>query len=190
MSAAAEVTRPEARWVGRLALPLRRLLGVLLSLVLTFLGLTIVTFVIGRVIPIDPVLAIVGEHASASTYDAVRREIGLDLPIPVQYWRYLTKVLSGDFGSSVITSQPVLVDLLHVFPATIELSFMALVIGVALGIPAGVLGAAHRGRWPDQVIRMASLFGYSMPVFWLGLIGLLVCQARLGRRTRPDRCGI
>ncbi|HWK47475.1 MAG TPA: ABC transporter permease [Stellaceae bacterium] len=190
MTATIDVTRPSRRRVGLIALPVRRLLGVLLSLVLTFLGLTIVTFVIGRVIPIDPVLAIVGEHASASTYDAVRLEIGLDLPIPVQYWRYLTKVLSGDFGNSVITSQPVLVDLLNVFPATIELSFLALVIGVALGIPCGVVGAAQRGRWPDHVIRMASLFGYSMPVFWLGLVGLLVFYAKLGWVEGPGRIDV
>ena len=157
---------------------------------LTFLGLTCVTFFIGRVVPIDPVLAIVGDKASIETYNKVRIEIGLDQPIPVQFWRYLLKVLHGDFGNSVITSQPVLHDLLHVFPATLELSVLALVIGVVLGIPLGVLAATHRGRWQDQAIRFVSLLGYSMPVFWLGLVGLLAFYAELGWVAGPGRIDV
>src|SRR5690242_4298445 len=137
----------DGEWVRRVAGPVRRVWRLLWSVLLTFLGLTCVTFFIGRVIPIDPVLAIVGDKASVETYNRVRGEIGLDLPIPVQYWRYLLKVLHGDFGNSVITSQPVLHDLLHVFPATLELSVVALIIGVALGIPLGVIAATHAGRW-------------------------------------------
>src|SRR5215469_11571983 len=94
----------------------RRTANLLTSVLLTFLGLTCVTFFIGRVIPIDPVLAVVGDKASAETYARVRTEMGLDLPLPVQYWRYLVKVVHGDFGNSVITSHPVLQDLLRVFP--------------------------------------------------------------------------
>lgn len=176
--------------VGRFTSPIRRLINVLFSVALTFLGLTCVTFFIGRVIPIDPVLAIVGDKASIETYNRVRIEIGLDQPIPVQYWRYLVKVLHGDFGNSVITSQPVLRDLLHVFPATLELSMLALIIGVALGIPLGVIAATHRGRWQDQAIRFGSLLGYSMPVFWLGLIGLLVFYAELGWVEGPGRLDV
>jgi peptide/nickel transport system permease protein len=162
----------------------------LFSVALTFLGLTCVTFFIGRVIPIDPVLAIVGDKASAETYARVRAEIGLDLPMPVQYWRYLMKVLDGDFGNSVITSRPVLHDLLQVFPATLELALLALLIGVVVGVPMGVLAATHRGRWQDQVIRFLSLLGYSMPVFWLGLIGLLLFYARLGWVEGPGRLDV
>ena len=162
----------------------------LLSVGLTFLGLTCVTFFIGRVIPIDPVLAIVGDKASAETYARVRTEIGLDLPLPVQYWRYLLKVLHGDFGSSVITSHPVLQDLLQVFPATLELALPALFIGVVLGVPMGVLAATHRGRWQDQAIRLLSLLGYSMPVFWLGLVGLLLFYAGLGWVGGPGRLDV
>jgi peptide/nickel transport system permease protein len=168
----------------------RHVLRVLSSVVLTFLGLTCVTFVIGRLIPIDPALAIVGDKASPDVYARVRVEIGLDQPVPVQYWRYLLKVLQGDFGRSVITSRPVLSDLLHVFPATIELSVLALVIGVALGVPFGVVAATHRGRWQDQVIRFASLLGYSMPVFWLGLVGLLGFYAKLGWVEGPGRLDV
>ena len=162
----------------------------LFSVGLTFLGLTCVTFFIGRVIPIDPVLAIVGDKASAETYARVRAEIGLDLPLPVQYWRYLMKVVHGDFGNSVITSHPVLQDLLQVFPATLELALPALFIGVVAGVPMGVLAATHRGRWQDQVIRLLSLLGYSMPVFWLGLVGLLLFYAGLGWVGGPGRLDV
>jgi peptide/nickel transport system permease protein len=169
---------------------LRRVLHTLLSVILTFLGLTIVTFVIGRVIPIDPVLAIVGSKASNATYARVRAELGIDLPLPVQYWRYLTKVVHGDFGTSVITSQPVLHDMLQVFPATLELSVPALLIGVVLGVPLGVVAATHQGRWQDHAIRLVSLFGYSMPVFWLGLVGLLLFYAKLGWVAGPGRLDV
>ena len=162
----------------------------LISVALTFLGLTCVTFFIGRVIPIDPVLAIVGDKASRETYMRVRTEIGLDQPIPVQYWRYLKKVLQGDFGNSVITSHPVLHDLWQVFPATLELSLLALIIGVIVGVPMGVVAATHQGRWQDQVIRFFSLLGYSMPVFWLGLVGLLLFYARLGWVEGPGRLDV
>ena len=173
-----------------LARILRRLGGVLFSVALTFLGLTCVTFVIGRIIPIDPVLAIVGDKASNEVYNRVRAEIGLDLPLPVQYWRYLSKVVQGDFGTSVMTAQPVLTDLMRVFPATIELSLLALVIGVVVGVPMGVVAATNRGRWPDHVIRFLSLLGYSMPVFWLGLIGLLLFYAKLDWVEGPGRLDV
>jgi peptide/nickel transport system permease protein len=187
---AAAAAMADGGWVKRVAGPIRHVANLLFSVVLTFLGLTCVTFFIGRVIPLDPVLAIVGDKASVETYARVRSEIGLDLPIPVQYWRYLMKVLRGDFGNSVITSQPVVEDLLRVFPATLELSILALVIGVVLGIPLGVVAATHRGRWQDQVIRFGSLVGYSMPVFWLGLVGLLVFYAKLGWVQGPGRLDV
>jgi peptide/nickel transport system permease protein len=180
----------ERGWARHVAGPIRRIARILLSVGLTFLGLTCVTFFIGRVIPIDPVLAIVGDKASIETYNKVKIEIGLDQPIPVQYWRYLVKVLHGDFGTSVITARPVLDDLVRVFPATIELSIFSLIIGVALGIPLGVFAATHRGRWQDQVIRFGSLLGYSMPVFWLGLVGLLAFYAKLGWVEGPGRLDI
>ena len=173
--------------LGHFALAVGR---VLVSLVLTLLGLTVMTFVIGRLIPIDPVLAVVGDHASAEVYAHARVALGLDLPIPVQYLDYLGRLLHGDLGTSVITSRPVLQDILRVFPATVELSTLALLIGVGLGIPLGVTAAVHRGRWPDQAIRLGSLVGYSTPVFWLGLIGLLVLYARLGWVAGPGRLGI
>lgn len=104
-----------------------------------------------------------------------------------RYWNYLTKVLRGDFGTSVITARPVFSDLLRVFPATLELSTVAIVIGVSIGVPLGVMAAAKRGRWLDHFARIIGLVGYSMPIFWLGIIGLLVFYARLGWVSGPGR---
>jgi peptide/nickel transport system permease protein len=177
-------------WVRHVIRSTRRVLNVLLSVALTFLGLTCVTFFIGRIVPIDPVLAIVGEKASRSTYDRVAAEIGVNLPIPVQYWRYLKKVLHADFGVSLITAHPVLQDMTRVFPATMELAVLALLVGTVFGVPLGVVAATHRGRWQDQAIRFGSLLGYSMPVFWLGLVGLLLFYAKLGWVAGPGRLDV
>jgi peptide/nickel transport system permease protein len=177
-------------WGERIVLSLRYAAKIVISVALTFLGLTAVTFFIGRVMPIDPVLAIVGDKASIETYEHVKIEIGLDQPIAVQYWRYLIKLLHGDLGTSVITARPVLDDLLHVFPATFELSILALIIGIGLGIPLGVIAATHRGRWQDHIVRFASLGGHSIPAFWLGLVALLLFYAKLGWTEGPGRLDV
>jgi peptide/nickel transport system permease protein len=162
----------------------------LTSLALTFLGLTIVTFCIGRVIPIDPVLAIVGDRAPADVYERVRMELGIDLPLYQQYWNYLVKLLHGDLGIAVLTGRPVLEDLLRVFPATLELATVAIIIGVVFGVPMGVVAATNQGRWLDHVIRLTGLVGYSMPVFWLGLVGLLVFYDALDWVGGPGRLDV
>jgi peptide/nickel transport system permease protein len=167
-----------------------RFVGYLGSLAATFLGLSAVTFAIGRFIPTDPVLAIVGDHASHETYEQVRLEIGLDRSIPEQYALYLGRVLHGDFGHSVMTSNPVAADILHFFPATLELATLATVIGVVVGVPAGVAAGALKGRWPDHLVRFLGLFGYSMPVFWLGLVGLWLFYAKLGWVAGPGRIDV
>jgi peptide/nickel transport system permease protein len=190
VTAAAEAGSAPNEWVRYLARPIRRALNLLFSVALTFLGLTCVTFVIGRIIPIDPVLAIVGDKASRATYDRVAAEIGVNLPIPIQYWRYLNKVLHADFGVSLITAHPVLEDMARVFPATMELALLALVVGTVFGVPLGVVAATHRGRWQDHLVRFGSLLGYSMPVFWLGLVGLLLFYAKLGWVEGPGRLDV
>jgi peptide/nickel transport system permease protein len=169
---------------------LRQVLRLVASLVLTFLGLTIVTFCIGRIIPIDPVLAVVGDRAAPDVYARVRAELGIDLPLYQQYWNYLVKLLSGDLGTSVLTARPVLEDLLRVFPATLELATIAIVIGVAFGVPMGVVAAMNQGRWPDHAIRLTGLVGYSIPVFWLGLVGLLVFYNALDWVGGPGRLDV
>ena len=171
------------------ALP-RKLASLAVSVVLTFIGLTIVTFMIGRVIPIDPVVAIVGDRASPQVYDRVRRELGLDLPLYEQYGIYISKVMRGDFGNSVISSRPVLEDLLRVFPATLELATTATLIGVLFGIPLGIFAASHQGRWLDHLVRIVGLVGYSVPVFWLGLVGLLVFYAKFNWVAGPGRIDV
>lgn len=170
--------------------PAGALLRFLATLVLTFLGLLVVTFLIGRVVPVDPVLAAVGDRASPAVYARVRIEMGLDLPLWQQFWHYLGRVLQGDFGQSVLTARPVLADILRVFPATLELATVATVIGVLVGVPMGVLAAVNQGRWPDQVIRFLGLIGYSVPIFWLGLVGLLVFYARLEWVPGPGRLDV
>jgi len=152
----------------------------LATLAFTFLGLTAVTFFISRLTKIDPVLAVVGDKATKAAYDNAYHALGLDKPLLLQYVIYVKRLLSGDLGMSVLTSQPVLTDLLRVFPATFELATIATIIGVLVGIPAGVLAGARKGRWPDHVIRVVGLFGYSVPVFWLGLVGLFVFYGELG----------
>ncbi|MBI2719144.1 MAG: ABC transporter permease [Rhizobiales bacterium] len=168
----------------------RRFAAFLGSLLLTFLGLTAVTFGIGRFIPVDPVLAVVGDHATRAVYDKTYLAMGLDRPVPVQYLIYLRKLVSGDFGQSVMTSRPVLSDLMQFFPATFELATIATLIGVIIGVPAGVTAGALKGRWPDHLVRIVGLFGYSMPVFWLGLVGLFVFYGKLGWVSGPGRLDV
>lgn len=158
----------------------RKTAEVLGSVALTLLGLLAVTFVIGRVVPIDPVLAVVGDNAPMSVYDKARADMGLDRPLAVQFGRFVAKAVAGDFGVSVLTARPVIEDIKRVFPATIELATLATLIGVAFGVPLGVIAAVRHQRWIDHVARIVALIGHSVPVFWLGLMGLLVFYARLG----------
>ncbi|MEP7239617.1 MAG: ABC transporter permease [Devosia sp.] len=177
-SAATGAVRPQQRQFA--VVLVQRIASFLVTLAATFVGLTAVTFFISRLTKIDPVLAVVGDKATKGAYDAAFKALGLDQPVYIQYFIYLRRLLSGDFGVSVLTSRPVLDDLLRVFPATFELSTLAIVIGVVVGVPMGVVAAARKGRWVDHVIRIVGLFGYSVPVFWLGLVGLFIFYGRLG----------
>lgn len=162
----------------------------LATIALTFLGLLIVTFLIGRVVPVDPVLAVIGDRAPQSVYDRVFVELGLDRPLYEQFWIYLQKVFSGDFGQSFLTKRDILDDIARVFPATVELATVSILIGTLLGIPVGVLAAVKKGRLADQIVRVLGLVGYSAPIFWLGLVGLLVFYARLHWVAGPGRIDI
>jgi peptide/nickel transport system permease protein len=154
---------------------------------LTLAGLLVVTFFIARVVPVDPVLAVVGDRASPETVARVRAEMGLDRPLIVQFGLYLRQLGHADLGRSALTREPVVRDIARFFPATFELATAATLIGLMLGVPAGVAAAAWHGRWPDQVLRVVSLFGYSVPVFWLGLMALLLFYADLGWAAGPGR---
>lgn len=158
--------------------------------VTTYLGLLAVTFFIGRVIPVDPVLAVLGDRAPASAIERAREAMGLNLPIWQQFLLYVRQALTGDFGTSVLTTNPVMRDIARVFPATIELATLGTVIGTALGIPLGVLAAVKRGSLSDQIVRVVGLIGYSVPIFWLALLALLVFYAKLGWVAYPGRIDI
>ncbi|MBT9371186.1 ABC transporter permease [Rhizobium sp. CSW-27] len=163
-----------------LTLRIQRAAGQIGSVAVTLLGLLMLTFFIGRLMPADPVRAMVGEDATRETYEQVYRDLGLDRPLWEQFLYYLRDVASGDFGTSIRTGQPVIQDILHVMPATIELATFAIIIGALLGIPMGVLAAVCKDRWPDHAIRVVSLTGHSMPIFWTGMIALIVFYAHLG----------
>src|ERR1700733_9282564 len=115
------------------------------SVPLTLFGLTLVPFLIGRVMPIDPIIAIAGDHAPPDVIAAVREQLGLDRPLLVQFWIYLVHLVHGDLGRSVMTSHPVTEDIAHYFPATLELATTAIIIAIIIGIPLGVFAAAHQG---------------------------------------------
>lgn len=157
----------------------RRLSKRLLQVAVTLLGLLILTFIIGRVMPIDPVLAIVGQDADQSTYQQVYLQLGLDKPLWTQFFIYFNSLIHGDLGNALLTGRPVVDDIIRVFPATIELATMAILVGAGLGIPLGVMAAARRGKFADYVVRFISLAGYSTPIFWVGMMGLLVFYAWL-----------
>ena len=169
---------------------LRVLGSFLMVILLTYLGLLAVTFFIGRVIPIDPVLAIVGDRAPEHVVQRVREELGLNKPLWEQFYIYLSKVLQGDFGTSVLTSNPVMQDIRRTFPATIELATLGILIGAGIGVPLGVWAAVRRGGLVDQVVRVMGLIGYSVPIFWLGLMGLVLFYAKLGWVAGPGRIDV
>jgi peptide/nickel transport system permease protein len=162
----------------------------LVVILLTYLGLLAVTFFIGRVIPIDPVLAIVGDRAPEHVIARVREELGLNKPLWEQFTIYVSKVLHGDFGRSVLTSNPVMQDIRRTFPATFELATLGIIIGAGIGVPLGVWAAVRRGGIVDQVVRIMGLVGYSIPIFWLGLMALVVFYARLGWVSGPGRIDV
>ncbi|WP_145525642.1 ABC transporter permease [Yersinia vastinensis] len=157
----------------------RRLSKRLLQVAVTLFGLLILTFIIGRVMPIDPVLAIVGQDADQSTYQQVYLQLGLDKPLWTQFFIYFNSLIHGDLGNALLTGRPVVDDIIRVFPATIELATMAIIVGAGLGIPLGVMAAARRGKFADYAVRFISLAGYSTPIFWVGMMGLLVFYAWL-----------
>lgn len=172
---------------------LRILTGIgtwLVTVAITLVGLAALTFFIGRVIPIDPVLKIVGDKATQAAYQKVFLELGLDQPLYVQFWRYIVGILQGNFGTSFQTTRPVLQDLLTFFPATLELSTLGLILGVVVGIPMGVASAYWHEKWPDHLFRVVGLVGYSVPIFWLSLVSLFVFYYKLGWVSGPGQLDV
>ncbi|EPE99787.1 MULTISPECIES: ABC transporter permease subunit [Rhizobium] len=150
---------------------LRFLIGRLAILIPTFIGVSLIAFSFIRLLPGDPVMLMSGERVMAPERHAqVMHDLGLDRPVYVQYLDYLGNVVQGDLGSSIVTKRPVLQEFGSLFPATLELSLCAIIFAIVLGIPAGVFAAVKRGTWFDQSVMGVALVGYSMPIFWWGLL--------------------
>jgi len=157
---------------------LLRRLGVVLP---TFVGITVLAFFLIRLAPGDPILVLAGERGvSPERYAELRELYGFDRPLWAQYLGYLGQVLHGDLGTSVVTRTPVLTEFMRLFPATVELAGVAIVLAVLLGIPAGVVAAIKRNSVYDYTLMGASLVGYSMPIFWWALLLILVFSVNLG----------
>jgi dipeptide transport system permease protein len=147
----------------------------------TFLALMFLTFAAIRLVPGDPVEVRVGEHGmSPERLAYFRHELGLDQPLWRQFLDYVWRLAHGDFGVSLSTQQKVLTEFLTLFPATLELAFFAMLFAVAVGVPAGAIAAVKRGSFYDQALMTVSLFGYSMPIFWWGLLLIMFVSVRLG----------
>ena len=139
------------------------------------------TFVAIRLVPGDPVEVRTGEHGmSPERLAYFRHELGLDQPVWKQFLDYVWRLAHGDFGVSLSSQQKVLTEFLTLFPATLELSFFAILFAIAIGVPAGAVAAVKRGGFYDQVLMTVSLFGYSMPIFWWGLLLIMFVSVRLG----------
>lgn len=166
---------------------LRGLAATAASVPITLFGLVLVTFLIGRVVPIDPVLAIVGDRAPQDVVEAARLELGLDRPLHEQFVRYVGDILSGDLGRSVMTANRVTEDIARFFPATFELATAAILIAAPLGVVLGVWAAVRQGTFTDQAVRLFCLAGHSVPIFVLALLSLLLFYAWLGWLPGPGR---
>lgn len=163
---------------------LRMLLGRILSLVPLLLGVTLFVFVVMRFSPTDPALAAFdGANATDEQLEAFRRENGLLDPWPVQYLRFVAQLAQGDFGTSLITKQPVSGTITTALPLTVQLVLMGLIIALVVSLLLGVISAVFRDRWPDQLIRVVTLFGVAAPAFWIAL--LLVQWLAVGEGLFP-----
>lgn len=166
----------------RLRLYIARRLGLA---AVTLLGVILTVFVMTRILPGDPALVMAGGHATPAVLRAMRKEMGLDQPLPVQFLNYLGNVLHGDLGTSTSTNHPVLRDLLQRLPATAELSLYGLLLAILIGIPLGITAALYRDRWFDKIIQQIAVLGASMPLFWLGIVLIFVFYVKFGIAPEP-----
>lgn len=143
------------------------------GLVLVVAGVCVITFIISHLIPGDPARLLAGDRASDAIVENIRQQLGLDQPLYVQFYRYVSDLFHGDLGTSIRTGRPVLEELRIFFPATLELAFGALLLALLIGIPLGILSAVWRNRWLDHLVRIMAITGISTPAFWLGL-GVIV----------------
>ena len=144
------------------------------------IGVTLLVFIISHAIPGDPARMMAGQKASREAVENIRRSLGLDRPLPEQYGRYLLGLVKGDLGRSIRNQRPVLEDLRDFFPATLELTIVSMIFCMGVGLPLGILSAIRRNHLIDHTARVFSVIGVSMPVFWLGLMLLLLFYRNLG----------
>ncbi len=153
----------------------------LMIMIITLFGVSLIAFALPRLAPGDPVLLMIGERgADPAVYQEMRAKLGLDRPILTQYFQYLGQVVQGDFGVSLTSREPVVDEFKARFPATVELGLFALILATLFGIPFGIIAATHRSTKWDYSIMGVSLVGYSMPVFWWGLILIIIFSVMLG----------
>ena len=147
----------------------------------TFIGITLLVFVLVRLIPGDPIETMAGEHGiDAALHERLRHEYGFDRPVIVQYALYLSRLMHGDLGRSIVTHKPVIEEFTDLFPATVELSVIALLFALCIGLPAGIIAAVRRNSIFDHGVMGLALTGYSMPIFWWGLLLILLFSVQLG----------
>ena len=143
------------------------------GLILVVIGVCVITFIISHLIPGDPARLLAGDRASDEIVENIRQQLGLNQPLYVQFFRYVSDIFHGDLGTSIRTGRPVLDELRIFFPATLELAFCSLLLALVIGIPLGILSAVWRNRWLDHLVRLMAITGISTPAFWLGL-GVIV----------------
>jgi peptide/nickel transport system permease protein len=160
-----------------------------LTVVPVLVGISIIVFGFIHLIPGDPAVTMLGERATPERVKEVRTQLGLDEPLYTQYFIYLGKIVRGDLGASILRGDPVLLDLVRRFPATVELAFSAILIAVLVGIPAGIVSAVWRNSLFDGCSRIMALTGVSMPIFWLGLMLAWVFGVLLGWLPTGFRLG-
>lgn len=146
----------------------------------TVLGLILVTFTISHIIPADPVAFVAGDNATNEQIEALRRQLGLDQPVHIQLYRYVISVLQGDFGVSLYTLRPISEDLASRVPATLELTFVAVLLSAAIGIPLGVISAVNRNSLLDHILRVFTVSGLAIAAFWLAILLQLLFAMELG----------
>jgi peptide/nickel transport system permease protein len=151
-----------------------------LLIIPTLFGVSLLTFALSRIVPGDPARLAAGAQATPEMYEQIRQEFGLDQPVPVQYWNYLTGLLQGDWGKSILSRRPVVDDLRVFWPATFELVLVAMLIAVCVGVPLGVIAAVRADRPADQISRVVALLGVSLPAFWLAILFQLLFGLKLG----------
>ena len=157
------------------------------GLIFVLLGVTVLTFFLAQIVPVDPAATALGSNAREEQIQAYREQLGLNQPALVQYINYMERLLHGDLGKSIRTRRPVVDDLRDYLPATIELSLAAMLVAIGFGIPLGMLSSLRRNTWVDAVARIFALVGGSMPIFYIGLVAIGIFYRQLQWAPAPGR---